>query len=127
MMRFSQCGKWTAPVSHHLDVELWQRTHESFTCKTSNNETRPSGHQREGRGLHEKPRPNKTGATISREKPPWNGSHGYVTLRRLPWLAQRTTPTGDKGPQRDTILALLLHYSRMSFYHLNPCTPALEV
>jgi hypothetical protein len=58
-------------------------------------------------------------------QPPWTRSRGYATLRRLPWLAQHTTPMGDEGPQRDTIQALLQHCSRTPFYHINPYTPAL--
>jgi hypothetical protein len=103
---FPQRGKRTAPMSHHLDNEQWQRTHESFACKISNEGTRPSRHQREGRGLHEKPRPIKTGKTMSREKPPWNGRRSHAALRRIPRLAQCTTPTGDQGPRCDTAPAL---------------------
>jgi hypothetical protein len=37
-MRFPPNGKRIAPASHHLDNEQWQRTCESFACKTSNDE-----------------------------------------------------------------------------------------
>jgi hypothetical protein len=50
------------------DTEQWPRTRESFACKTSNNVTRPIKHQREGRGLHEKPRPSMTSRLLGRKE-----------------------------------------------------------
>jgi hypothetical protein len=110
MMRFSPM--WEAGCSGvpSLDNEQWQRTRVSFACKTSSHETRPSEHQRKGRGLHEKPRPNETSTSLSREKPSWNGSRSCTALQGLLRLAQRTTPTGDEGPRRDTIPGLFWHY-----------------
>jgi hypothetical protein len=69
--------------------------------------------------------PTRLSTLMSRENPSWDGSRSYAALQRLPQLAQRTAPTGDEGPRCDTVPTLLLHCSRMPFYHLNPCTPAL--
>jgi hypothetical protein len=54
-MRFPGCERWTAMASHHLNTKQWRRTGRSFAYKASNDASRPSGYQREGRGLHGKP------------------------------------------------------------------------
>jgi hypothetical protein len=52
MMRFSPTWEADCPDVPSPDTEQWPRTLESFTCKTSDNVTRPIQQQREGRGLH---------------------------------------------------------------------------
>jgi hypothetical protein len=100
MMRLSPAWQVDCSGVPSLDTEQWPRKRESFAYKTSNNVIRPIKHQRDGRGLHGKPRPTMTSRLLGRKE---------AVSRQKPKLRRSTKAThagaayDTNGRQRPTV------------------------
>jgi hypothetical protein len=92
---FSQCGRRTVPTSHHLILNSGQG-HVNPSLARHRTTRPPIKRQREGRGLHGKPRPSVTSRFLGRKE----AASGWRPKLRRPTKATHAGVIYDANGRR---------------------------